>query len=306
MTTLVGAPPVRRTRRRGRLAPYAFVGPAFLLLFAFGVLPIIVAAVVSLTDLNIRGLGNPDQIQQVGFANYSRLFADPAFWSAMRNTALFVVVGVPAIVGVSLGVALLLHRSGGRLAAVLRSFYFMPAIMAIVAISLVWGYLLNSQFGLVNHLLTSVGLEAVPWLSDPAWARVSVALVAVWRGTALNIIIFLAALQGIPREYLEAAALDGANEWQRTRRIVIPLLRFAIFFVVVTTMINWLQFFDEPYVLTEGGPAGATTSISLYIFQQGFRYNQFGFASAGSLVLFVIIAAVTILQLRMRRDDDGY
>lgn len=288
------------------MAPYLFVGPAVLLLVAFGVVPILVAAGVSLTDLNIRGLGDPDRIEFVGLGNYLKLADDPAFWSALKVTAGFVVVGVPAIVVLSMAVALLLHQSGGRLARVLRSFYFMPAIMAVVAISLVWGYLLNTQFGLANHFLESIGLDPIPWLSSPGWAKVSVGLVAVWRATGLNIIIFLAALQGIPPEYLEAAAIDGANAWQRTVRIVIPLLRFATFFVTITTVINWLQFFDEPYVLTQGGPAGATTSISLYIFQQGFRQNQFGFASAGSLALFALIAVVTFIQLRVRRrqDDD--
>jgi multiple sugar transport system permease protein len=130
-----------------------------------------------------------------------------------------------------------------------------------------------------------------------------VGLVAVWRGTGLNIIILLAALQGIPRDYYEAAALDGANGWQRTRFVTVPLLSYALFFVTVTTLIGWLQFFDEPFVLTDGGPLGHTTSVSLFIYKEGFRGSQFGYASAGSLVLFVIIAAVTLLQLRLRRRD---
>ncbi|CAN5293964.1 sugar ABC transporter permease [soil metagenome] len=304
-------PPLRRprrpagsvSRRRGAVVPYAFVAPAFLLLLAFGVLPILVAAVVSTTNMNISGLADSSKIRFIGAANYTRLVHDPEFWHALTNTGLFALVGVPSILAASLGVALLLHRSDSRFARALRAFYFMPAITAIVAVALVWGYLYNSQFGLFNYLLSLVGISPVPWLSSPTVAKFSVALVAIWRATGLNIIIFLAALQGIPKEYLEAAAIDGANERQRTLRITIPLLRFAIFFVTITTVINWLQFFDEPYVLTQGGPVGATTSISLYIFQQGFRYNQFGFASAGSLVLFVIIAVVTLVQLRLRRSD---
>ena len=303
------APPGRRRYhhvrrpRRGTAIPYAFVAPAFLLLLAFGVLPILVAAVVSTTNLNISGLADPSNVKFIGVDNYIRLARDPGFWDALTNTGLFAVVGVPSIIVASLGVALLLHRSNGRFASALRAFYFMPAITAIVAIALVWGYLYNSQFGLFNYLLSLVGLGPVQWLSDPTVAKGSVALVAIWRATGLNIVIFLAALQGIPKEYLEAAAIDGANERQRTFRITIPLLRFAIFFVTITTVINWLQFFDEPYVLTQGGPAGATTSISLYIFQEGFRFNQFGFASAGSVVLFVIIAVITLVQLRMRGND---
>jgi len=292
--------------RRATLVPYLFVTPAMVLLLAFGVLPIGVAAVVSTTDMNISGLANWSNVEFIGVGNYVALAADPDFWRALGNTGLFVVVGVPAIVILSLAVALLLERSGGRLARALRSFYFVPAVTGIVAISLVWGYLYNTQFGLFNYLLSLVGIEQVQWLSDPWLAKFSVALVAIWRGTGLNIIIFLAALQGIPREYREAAALDGAGEWRTTRSIVLPLLGFAIFFVTVTTTIAWLQFFDEPFVLTDGGPLGATTSMSIFLYKEGFRLNQFGYASAGSLVLFAIIAIITVVQLRLRRRDVDY
>jgi multiple sugar transport system permease protein len=292
--------------RRASVVPYVYVSPALVLLLAFGILPIAVAAAVSLTDMNISGLANFSNVDFIGVDNYVALANDPDFWRALGNTGLFVIVGVPAIVVLSLGIALLLERSGGRFARALRSFYFVPAVTGIVAISLVWGYLYNTQFGLFNYLLSLVGIPQVQWLSDPVLAKFSVALVAIWRGTGLNIIIFLAALQGIPHEYREAAALDGASTWRTTRSIVLPLLGFAIFFVTVTTTIAWLQFFDEPFVLTDGGPLGATTSMSIFIYKEGFRLNQFGYASAGSLVLFAIIAVITVVQLRLRRRDlDG-
>lgn len=296
--------PAWRLRAHRAVLPYAFIGPALVLLTLFGLLPIAVAAGVSLTDLDIGGLARPDTVEFIGLANYERLFADPAFWKALTTTGFFVVIGVPTIIAVSLAVAVGLSQSQSRFYRALRSFYFLPAITAIVAIALIWGYLYNSQFGLLNHLLAQVGLGPVGWLSDPTTARLSVALVAIWRATGLNIIIFLAALQGIPHEYHEAAALDGAGRWTTFWRVTFPLLRFALFFVTVTTLIGWLQFFDEPYVLTQGGPVGATTSISLFIFKSGFSLNQFGYASAGSIVLFVIIAAVTAAQLRARRGDD--
>ena len=290
-------------RRRGGVTPYLLVGPAFLLLMAFGVLPILVAAVVSLTNLDIGGLGDLSKVRFIGLTNYQTLFADPDFWTSLANTAFFVLIGVPSILTISLLIALGLNHSQSRYFRALRSFYFLPAITAIVAISLIWGYLFNSQFGLLNYLLGLVGLGPVPWLSDPFVARLSVAVVAIWRATGLNIIIFLAALQGIPHEYREAAALDGASEWRTTRSIVIPLLRFAILFVTVTTLINWMQFFDEPFVLQKW-PANATTSASLYIYFQGFRFNEFGFASAASLVLFVLILVITAIQLRVRGVND--
>jgi multiple sugar transport system permease protein len=292
--------------RGNRIAPYLFVSPAMLLLLAFGVLPIAVAALVSLTDMNISGLANWGNVEFIGIANYQTLFADSDFWKALGNTVFFAGIGVPSVVIVSLAVALLLNRSGGRFFQALRAFYFIPAITGIVAISLVWGYLYNTQFGLFNWLLSLVGIEQVQWLSDPTLAKFSIAFVAIWRGTGLNIIIFLAALQGVPKEYLEAASLDGAGSWRTVRSIVLPLLGFAIFFVTVTTIIAWLQFFDEPFVLTDGGPLGSTTSMSIFLYKEGFRLNQFGYASAGSLVLFVIIAIVTLVQLRVRRADVEY
>lgn len=281
-----------------------FVSPAMLLLVAFGVFPILVAGLVSLTDMNIAGLADRSNITFIGTTNYENLFADPDFWQALGNTAFFALIGVPSVVLISLAVALLLNRSDSPFFKALRAFYFVPAITAIVAIALVWGYLYNTQFGLFNYVLSLVGLPPVQWLSDPLLAKFSVALVAIWRGTGLNIIIFLAALQGVPGEYLEAASLDGATEWQKTTKIVIPLLKFAIFFVTVTTVISWLQFFDEAFVLTKGGPLGATTSISLFIYDQGFKGSQFGYASAGSVALFVIIAVITIVQLRVRGSHD--
>ena len=293
---------VQRLRRQA--VPYAFVGPAFVLLLLFGILPILVAALVSLTDLDIAGLANHDNISFVGLDNYRDLLGDDDFWSAVRITALFVVVGVPCIVIVSLAIAFGLNQSQSRWFRALRTFYFLPAITAIVAISLVWGLLYNTQFGLLNYVLDSIGLPKVNWLSDPTVAKFSVGLVAVWRATGLNTIIFLAALQSIPGEYYEAAALDGAGEWQKFRFVTFPLLRFALMFVSITTVIAWLQFFDEPFVLTEGGPVGATTSISLFVYEEGFSRNQFGYASAGTVALFVVILAVTSFQLRLFRQGD--
>lgn len=292
--------------RVGKLTPYGFVLPAMILLITFGVLPIIIAGIVSLTDLNIAGLVDNSLVEFKGLDNYRRLFADRDFWRALGNTAFFVVIGVPSIVGLSLGIALLLNRSQGRLHQLLRSMYFLPAITAIVAVALVWGYNYNSQFGLLNYGLSLLGLPPVPWLSHPIVAKISVAIVAIWRGIGLNTIIILAALQSVPREYLEAAALDGASRWQTTTKVVIPLLRFALFFVTVTTFIAWLQFFDEVFVLTKGGPFGATQSIALFIYDEGFKGSQFGYASAGSVVLFVIIVVVTAVQLKVRQADVEY
>jgi multiple sugar transport system permease protein len=293
----------RPTWRRSTLVPYALISPALACLLIFNVLSIVVAAAVSLTNLDIGGLADPSQVRFIGLANYRAMLNDPGFWEALRNTFLFVGLGVPTLVIGSLAIAIALNYSQSWFFRSLRAFYFVPAITAIVAISLIWGNIYNSQFGLLNWLLSLIGKGPVEWLSDPTTAKLSVALVAIWRGSGLDTIIFLAALQAIPAEYYEAAAIDGAGEWRKIFRITLPLMRFAIFFVTVTTLIGWMQFFDEPYVLTQGGPVHATTSMSLYIYQQGFRDNEFGFASAASIVLFAIIAIVTAVQLRTRREE---
>ena len=199
----------------------------------------------------------------------------------MTNTGLFAVIGVPSVVGLSLGIALMLNYSNSWFFRAMRTFYFVPAITAIVAVSLVWGYLYNTQFGLFNYLFSLVGLPQVQWLSDPILVKFSVVLVAVWRGLGLNTIIFLAALQGVPKEYREAAALDGASEFRTTISVVIPLLRFAIFFVTITTIIAWLQFFDEPFVLTKGGPLAIhvdlTVPLPARILRKPVRLRERGF-----------------------------
>lgn len=299
-TSVVHAP-----RRRGRLAPYVLVSPALICLLTFGVLPIIVAAVVSFTNMDLSGLGDFSKVHFIGLGNYTAMFEDSAFWQALRNTVFYILIGVPTLVVGSLAVAIALNQSSSRLFRALRAFYFLPAIMGIVAIALIWGYLYNTQFGLLNYLLSLVGIQPIEWLADPTVAKFSVALVAIWRGSGLNIIIYLAALQSIPPDYYEAASIDGAGEWRKVLSITIPLLRFAIFFVTITSLISWMQFFDEVYVLTGGGPVHATTSLSLYIYQQGFQDNEFGFASAASIVLFMLIAVVTAIQLRLKafRND---
>jgi len=300
--------PVRHHRRdpggSGRRSGWLFALPALILVTVFGLAPIVVAAVVSLTDLDIAGLAHPEKIAFIGVSNYLQLAADPDFWAAFGLTLAYVVIGVPLIAVLALLIATGLNRSDGWFFRLLRTLYFLPAVTALVAISVIWRYLFNGQFGLFNWLLSIAGLPSVNWLSDPLSAQIAVGMVAVWRAIGLNSIILLAALQGVPDEQLEAAALDGAGPVRRYVHVVLPQIRFALAFVVMTTVIGWLQFFDEPFVLTDGGPVGATTSVSLFLFKHGFRLNEFGYASAGSMVLLVTIAVVTLIQLRLRRNHD--
>ena len=183
----------------------------------------------------------------------------------------------------------------------------MPAITNIIAVAVVWGFLYNTEYGLFNYVLSLVDVDKVPWLEQPVLAKLSLIVLAVWKGIGINMItIFLAALQGIPNSYYEAARIDGAKRWQVLVYITIPLLRYSIFFVTVTTLIGWLQFFEEPFIMTQGGPLDGTVSMALFIYQRGFQFSEFGYAAAGSFVLFIVIIIVTLLQFKLKKSDVDY
>ncbi len=290
-------------RVKASMTPYLFIGPALLLLVAFSFLPIIIALVISFTDMNIGGLANWSQISFVGISNFIRLFQDPVFLQSMWNTLLYVVIGVPLAIISSFVIALFLKLVTDRMSSTFRVIYYMPSITNIVAIAVVWGFLYNQQYGLFNYLLSMVDLQAVPWLEHPFVAKISLIIMAVWKSNGVSMLIFLAALQSIPRIYYEAADIDGANRWQKLWNITLPSMRFATFFVTVTTLIAWLQFFEEPFVMTDGGPLNGTNSIALFIYQEGFQSSEFGYGASASFVLFAIIIVATLVQFKFRKAD---
>ncbi|CAM4289916.1 carbohydrate ABC transporter permease [Listeria booriae] len=285
--------------------PYIFISPALLLLLLFSLFPIVIAFVISFTDINLVGLADWSKINFVGFENYKNVLADPIFLKSIGNTLFYVIIGVPLVIICSLGIALMINFSQAKIFQFFRLIFYTPSITNVVAVAVVWSYLYNPQFGLFNYLLSLLDLPPVPWLQDPTIAKLSLILLALWRAIGVNMIIFLAALQGIPREYYEAAQLDGANRWKQLTNVTVPLLRFAIFFVTVTTMIGWLQFFEEPFVMTQGGPLDSTTSVALFIYRNGFQLSKFGYAAAGSFILFIAIIIITIIQFKIQnRHDD--
>ncbi|MBC1358782.1 carbohydrate ABC transporter permease [Listeria booriae] len=285
--------------------PYIFISPALLLLLLFSLFPIVIAFVISFTDINLVGLADWSKINFVGFENYKNVLADPIFLKSIGNTLFYVIIGVPLVIICSLGIALMINFSQAKIFQFFRLIFYTPSITNVVAVAVVWSYLYNPQFGLFNYLLSLLDLPPVPWLQDPTIAKLSLILLALWRAIGVNMIIFLAALQGIPREYYEAAQLDGANRWKQLTNVTVPLLRFAIFFVTVTTMIGWLQFFEEPFVMTQGGPLDSTTSVALFIYRNGFQLSKFGYAAAGSFILFIAIIIITIVQFKIQnRHDD--
>lgn len=289
--------------RRGR-AGAAFAAPALILLTVFSFLPLVLAVVTSLTDLDLRSLGDLAAVRFVGLHNYQDLLGDHQFGAALTNTGIFAIVGVPSQVIIALAVAVAINSGTNWLFRGLRALYFLPSITNMVAVSLVWGFMYQTDGGLINFLLSQVHVAAVPWLDQPLQAKFALIIVGVWRGLGLTMLILIAGLQGIPQEYGEAARVDGASAWQCFTKITVPLLRPALFFVTVTSTIAWVQFFEEPFVITGGGgPQDGTLSISLYIYKIAFTSFDFGYASAASCLLFVILICITALQFRLRRRE---
>ncbi|MCT2343625.1 carbohydrate ABC transporter permease [Niallia taxi] len=282
-------------------APYLFISPALLLLMMFSLIPIVVAFVISFTDISLVGLADWSQINFVGIDNYIDILTDPIFLKSIGNTLFYVVIGVPLVITCSLGIAVLINFGENRFFQFFRLIFYTPSITNVVAVAVVWSYLYNPSFGFLNYLLSLADIPAVPWLQHPVIAKISLIILALWRAIGTNMIIFLAALQGIPKAYYEAASLDGANKWQQLFKITVPMLKFAIFFVTVTTIIGWLQFFEEPFIMTNGGPLDSTTSVSLFIYRNGFQFSKFGYAAAGSFLLFIAIIIVTLIQFRMQK-----
>ncbi|WP_458119054.1 carbohydrate ABC transporter permease [Paenibacillus sp. Z6-24] len=283
--------------------PYLFIAPTLIILFIFSFIPILVAVFISFTNMDLAGLANWSNIKYNGVDNFVQLFGDAVFRKSMFNTLIYVVVGVPLVVLLSMAIAILINQGTSWLFKTFRVIYYMPSITNIVAVAVIWGYLYNSQYGLINQMLGFFSVEPVRWLQGPTIAKFSLIIMAVWKAIGLNMIIFLAALQGIPRTYYEAAQIDGASRWQQLTKITIPLLGFATFFVSITTLIGWIQFFEEPLVMTKGDPLNGTTSMALFIYNTGFQRSDFGYAAAGSIVLFAIIIVVTIIQFKARKKD---
>ncbi|MGW2618325.1 carbohydrate ABC transporter permease [Streptomyces sp. NPDC001500] len=298
----------RRAPRRtahGRQARAAWILTApFLALFAaFMLLPLVWSLLMSTTDTQSADLRTPLNVSFTGLDNYVRLFQDDQFVHALRNTGVFVLVGLPLTLAAGLAAAVALDRGIRRFRAVFRVGFYLPVITSIVAIAVVWKSLLDPQAGLVNTVLAWFGIQGPAWLADTRFALPVMILMAVWRNLGTVMIIMLAGLQSVPQSLMEAAELDGAGAWQRFWRVTFPLLRPALLLTAVTTGIGYLQFFDEPFVMTQGGPLDSTLSATMYAYQQ-FGNGNYDIASAAGYVVFVLIVALTVLQFRVLRDKD--
>jgi multiple sugar transport system permease protein len=284
-------------------AAWLFVAPALLLLLVFFILPVAAAFLLSFTDFDIYAIGHLGNARVVGLENYRHLLASADFWDAVRNTFYFVLAGGPLTVVVALAAALLLNAKAVRLKGLFRTVYFAPVVTTLVAVAIVWQYLYHPRFGLLDYVLGAFGVRPIDWLGDPQWAMPAIILLAVWKNFGYDMVIFIAGLQSIPEELYEAAHLDGAGPLQRFWHITVPMLAPTFLFVGVITMIGYFQLFAEPYVMTRppGGPLNSTLSVVLLMYQEGFRWWHMGYAAAIAFVLFVIILAATLVQIRLQR-----
>ena len=297
-----GAGPSRRGLRE-ELIGWGFALPFVIVFTLFLAGPILASLVLSFTDFGLRDLRNPLGTDFVGLQNYQALLEDPKFRKAIVNTAYFVIVGVPLTLLLGLGAALALDRGIRRFRTVFRVGYYLPVVTSIVAIAVVWRFVLNPDQGLVNLLLAQVGIDGPSWLAEPALAMPSIIAMAAWRNLGFAMIVFIAGLQTIPAQLYEAASIDGAGRWQAFRHVTLPLLRPTILFLVVVTTIGYLQLFEEPFVMTEGGPLDQTLSISMYMYQQGFEFFNQGYAAAIAWILFILVAIVAVVQFRLLRSE---
>lgn len=283
---------LNRRERRRLFVGLAFISPWIVGFLVFTLWPIVVSLYYSFTQFS---LFTPPT--WVGLANYHELFfVDDKFYITLYNTLYFALLAIPASIAGAFVMALALNVRLPEV-AFYRGIYFMPTIVPVVASAVVWSWILNPQWGLLNGFLRLLGINGPPWIGSPVWSKPSLVIMAVW-GVGSEMVIYLAALQEIPVSYYEAAALDGASWWHKTFRITLPLITPVVFFHLVTSLIWAFQYFTEAYVMTGGGPANSTLFYALYLYRNAFVYLKMGYASAMAWILFIVVISATIVIQR--------
>lgn len=280
---------IKQNNRSG----YWFVLPYVIFFAVFVVYPLTFSFVLIFNRWNIV-----TPMKWIGLKNFSRLFSDPLFFKAIGNTFTFLLIHIPLQIVVALGFSLLLN-SKIKFRGFYRSIYFLPVVVSGVVVTILWQQLYAYDYGVLNILLTSLGLPQVPWLVNPAFAMPSIALMATWKNVGIYIVVFLVGLQNIPRELYEAASLDGANTSDQFFRITLPMLNPTIIIIVVLSTIGGFSLFIEPYVLTAGGPVQSTLSAMLYIYKQAFYFNHMGYAATLGFVFALVILVVVLIQRKL-------
>jgi len=264
-------------------------------LLIFTILPILASFVLAFFSWDLL---TPPQF--VGLQNYVALLSDKEFWAALAHTLGYIAGYLPLVVVLGLGMALAMNSAMRGIGA-LRTLFFFPVVSSWVAVALLWSWLFNPKYGLINYLLSLVGIAGPGWLFDPHWAMPAIILTSVWKDLGFVLVLFLGGLQTIPTDYVEAASLDGAGRWAQFRYITLPLLAPTTFFVIIISLISSFQVFDQVWIMTEGGPAGATTVLVERIVRHAFSYGEMGYAAAISWVLFFLVFGATAIQFRVQR-----
>lgn len=280
---------LERSRNRWGIV---FILPQLISLICLGIIPVIIAFVLSFYEWN--GFGTP---VWTGLSNFQSVFADPDTFIAIKNTFLYAIIYVPCSIVLALGLALLLNKAWGK--TFYRAVFFMPQIVTSVAIAVVWSWIYQPQFGILNMVLEMFGIEGQEWLRNPDTAMGAVIVMSIWWGLGYNVVLFLAGLQNVSRTYIDAAKIDGANEKDVFFHITIPLISPTTLLVTITTMINAFQVFDQMFLLTSGGPAKKTYTLAIHIYQTAFKQYELGKASAIALIMFVIVVVISAVQFRL-------
>ena len=298
MTTSAGHRVRRRRYGRWDRAALLFLLPWFVHLALFTLYPLFLALYGSVSDWNIL----TDERRFVGLEYFTEVVRDPFFYQTLRNTSVYLIVQVPLSIVLGLFAATLLNQRlpGWQL---FRGIYFLPVVVPVVVLAIVWRWMLGTNTGVLNYALGEFGLAPVPWLTSPAWSMPSIALMKVWGDVGFYAVIFLAALQGVSAELVDAAKVDGATDRQAFWHITLPMLNPVLVFCVVMGTLWAMQVFAEPLLMTEGGPAGSSTSTLLYLYRQGFDFSRLGFASAGGIVIAVLILALVAFERRVLTRD---
>ncbi len=284
-------------KRHEAITGYLFILPTYIGFAIFILYPLLESMRISFMDFSILG-----DSEYIGLENYASMLSDMRLRTSYINTIIFTLLAVSFNAGIGLALAVLLNRRLPKLMRNLyRSVFFFPVLIAHTYTSVIWRFLYQQDTGVINYYLSSLGIEAVPWLSNAHWAMAAIIIMDVWKNTGFAMLVFLAGLQSIPYTYYEAAQLDGANERQLFFRITVPLLSPTVFFILVIFMIGALQVFDSIIVLTEGGPGDATRSVVMYIYEQAFQRLDMGYAAAVSMTLFAIILVLTLMQFVVSR-----
>ena len=294
---------VAAARRRANIAGWGLSAPFTAIFVVFMLAPIVASFALSFTDFSIGNIQDWTSAPFAGLDNYTKLFEDQAFLTSLRNTAYFVLVSTPCTIAIGLVLAVALNQGLRKLLAFFRVGFYLPVITSIVAVAVIWRYMLDPDVGILNAALALVGIPGPDWLGNPNTTMPSIIALGVWRNIGNSMVIFLAALQTVDPQLYEAAKVDGAKGRHLFRHITVPMLRPAILFTTVVTTIGYLQVFEEPFVMTgpNGFPEQSGFTTSMFVYQQGFRFFNLGYASAAAYTLFVFIVVLAIVQFRLLR-----